>query len=162
VSEVSEIGAELVGQVSQPETAGAHTPVSYSIPAEAAGRNGSNVDDESGTSSESADSEGVGIGFGPFRFDVEAGEESGDETQFEAVEGFDENSLTETGSEEADTEATLDAWYGEATESDQQEFFQFLAPLLLPTVKSLLPVIAGAAAKNLPAALASILQRLNK
>ncbi len=149
---VPEVGAETSGVESEQEAAGAHTPVSYSIPSIGESDGG-----EAGNG-EASGSE-FSIGFGPFSFSTEAGEES-DESQFEAVEGFDEASMTEAAGEEADAEAVVDAWHGSATEAEQQEFFQFLAPLLLPVLKTALPAVASAAASNLPSALRGILQNL--
>ena len=148
-----EVGGETSNVESAPE--GAHTPVSHSIRAAGGGSGG-----EGGEGSEAAATE-FGFGFGPFRIDFEAGEES-EESQFEAVEGFEEASLTEAAGAEADAEATVDAWNGTATEAEQLEFFQFLAPLLLPVLKTAVPAIASAAASNLPAALRGILQNLGK
>jgi V8-like Glu-specific endopeptidase len=147
--EVDETGGEVVGQEAEPEAAGAHTPVSHTIstPQTQDGGNGEAAGDE------------FGIGFGPFSISFEAGDEAGEETEFETVEGVDESSLTEAG--ESD-EAAVEAWYAEATAEDQQEFFAFLAPLLLPLLKSVVPALATAAAQNLPRIAGSIFQRMGK
>ncbi len=63
-----------------------------------------------------------------------------DESEFESVEGWSENVLTEAGGEEGAEEALVEAYFAEA---DSQEFFPFLA-LLAPLAKAVLPsIVAG-------------------
>jgi V8-like Glu-specific endopeptidase len=154
--EVDELDPEVgLTESEQEAAAGAHTPVSYTIPT---------ASTQDGGGGEGSGDE-FGFGFGPFSVSFETGEagdesgEAGDESQFETVEGWDESSLTEAG---ASDEATLDAWYAEATDEDQKEFFAFLAPLVPLLVKSVVPALASAAAQNLPRLAGSILQRIGK
>jgi len=147
--EMDEVGGETAAPEAGEEAAGAHTPVSYTMP---------RPQSQGGGNGESAGNE-FGIGIGPFSISFESGDEAGQETEFETVEGWNEASPTEAGTSD---EAVLDAWYAEATEEDKQEFFAFLAPLLLPVVKSVVPALASAAAQNLPKVAGSLLQRIGK
>jgi V8-like Glu-specific endopeptidase len=138
---VEEVGGEAEAGVDE-ATSDAHTPISYSVPITTA--------DQRQPSSKSADEGGDGDEGFQFSsplvsFGWEAGDEStyGAETQFESVEGWDETVLNEAASEESAAEATIDAWYAEATPQDQQEFFGALLPLLLPLAKAAIPAIAG-------------------
>ncbi len=154
---VPEVGAEV--QASEVEATldlDQHVPVSHAI--QASGDEGQADGGEGG----SGESFSIGPG-GLFNISFEAGQEGGSEageSQFESVEGFQET--TETAGAAEAIESTRDAWFAEATEAEQQEFFAFLAPLLLPLAKSVIPALAGAAAKNLPGTLSAILQRLGR
>lgn len=77
----------------------------------------------------------------------EAASEAGqEESAFEAVEGWEETLLDEAAAEEAAEESTEDAYYAE---TDQQEFFQFLAPFIPILTKAVVPALANAAAQQL-------------
>ncbi|MFC7693381.1 trypsin-like serine peptidase [Paeniroseomonas aquatica] len=158
---VPEYGAENEATEANGEAASSlrasHAVVSYSIPSETTQQAGG---DEGGDGGEAVTDEGFGFNLGPFSVSFEAAEESGAEAQFESVEGWDESA--QEAAEEADAEAVVDAWYGEASESQQQEFFQFLAPLMPILLKTVVPAVASAAAKNLPGAVSGILQRLGR
>ena len=158
---VPEFGAENEGADATGEAASSlrasHAVVSYSIPSETTQQA---TGDEGGDGGEATTDEGFGFNLGPFSVSFEAAEESGAEAQYESVEGWDESA--QEAAEEADAEAIVDAWYGEASESQQQEFFQFLAPLVPILLKTVVPAVASAAAKNLPGAVSGILQRLGR
>jgi V8-like Glu-specific endopeptidase len=119
---------------------GEHTPVSHTLGS--AGATGSSAA-TGGETDEAADEAGV------------------DESTFETIEGqtWDETVGQEAGAEEATLEATTDAYFVEA---DSQEFFQFLAPLILPVVKAAIPALAGAAAQQLPGGIRQVLQRIGR
>jgi V8-like Glu-specific endopeptidase len=129
-----------------------HAPVSHTIAAALRPKPKAADEDGEADQGDEAASEGFSVTY-------EAGEEVG-ETEFESVEGWDESSLTEAAEEGAGAEATVDAWYAGASEAEQQEFFQFLAPLVLPVVKAAIPALAGAAAQHLPRGISQILRRL--
>ncbi|WP_394822034.1 trypsin-like serine peptidase [Pendulispora albinea] len=153
---------ELGGQESSEEASGegaeanAHAPVAYTI------RTALGTSPKQGDEGNGETDEGFAFRFGPASVDFEPGVESGssEESQFEAVEGWDESSLTEAAAEEAAEEAAVDAWYAEATKAEQEEFFAFMAPLVLPLVKSAIPALAGAAVRNLPKLVGPVMQRL--
>jgi hypothetical protein len=85
--EVDELDPEAVTTEGEQEAAGAHTSISYTIPTASTqdGGNGEGSGDE------------FGIDIGPFSISFETGDETGEESQFETVEGWDESFLTEAG-----------------------------------------------------------------
>src|SRR5437899_2220872 len=83
--EVDELDTEVVStEAEQEAAAGAHTPVSYTIPT---------ASTQDGGEGEGSGDE-FGFGFGPFSISFETGE-AGEESQFETVEGVDESYWTE-------------------------------------------------------------------
>lgn len=74
----------------------------------------------------------------------------GSQSFHETVPGWTESSVSETN---AQVEATVDASQAETGE----EFFQFLAPLILPIAKAVLPQLAGAAAQAGSSALRNLI-----
>lgn len=109
---------------------GGHTPVSHTIVQAGAA--------STGTGAQAADTESG------------TGDES--QSEYETVSGWSETSAMEA---DPSVEATVDASQAEAGE----EFFQFLAPLILPLAKAVLPQLAGAAAQAGSSALRGLLNR---
>jgi V8-like Glu-specific endopeptidase len=152
-SAIDEVGSEEAEQESGEESSSFHAPTSVKISGKTsrAPSKGGEADDADGDeagdfpSGESADEAGEEGG-------DESSDESGDESTFEegAVEaGWQEAEATEAGAEEAEAEAVIDAEFASSTPESQQEFFAFLAPLLMPLAKAVIPSLAGSATSAL-------------
>jgi V8-like Glu-specific endopeptidase len=136
-----------------------HAPVSHVIPRAASAKtksgksSGEAVDDDEGAGDdEVTETEGFSVSYET--------EEEADESEFEEAEGWSAYTSSETESDE--TESNVDAWFASATETEQQEVFQFLAPLIPLVVKAAVPALAGAAAQHLPRAAGTILKQLGR
>jgi len=79
------------------------------------------------------------------------------ESFYESLPGFDESARIEAAPESA--EPLIEAYYAEA-DGGNQEFFQFLLPVLKPLITSILPTVIGAVAKQGSKSLSPHLQQL--
>ena len=148
--EVDEVGTETE-QESDESNSGSHASTSYRIAGPQPKQSGGG--DEGGDDGEAASDEfsNTGEAGDESQSDGETGE-SGEESTFEesAVEaGWQESDATEAAADETSAEATVDAEFASTTPESQQEFFAFLAPLLLPLAKAVIPSLAGSASSAL-------------
>ncbi len=148
--EVEEVGAEAEQEAAEAST-DSHASTSHKMDAPQSKKSGGS--DEGGDDGEAASDEFSSTGeAGDESESDRESDESGEESSFEesAVEaGWQESTLTEATSYETSAEATVDAHFASSTPESQQEFFSFIAPLLVPLAKAVIPTLAGTATSAL-------------
>ena len=153
-SAVAEVGSEESDQESGGDSSGSHATTSYKVSGGTAKApsKGGETDDETGDETGDEAGDFPSTGEAGYEAGDESADEAGEESSFEesAIEaGWQESDATEAGAEEAGEEAMIDAEFASTTPESQQEFFAFLAPLLMPLAKAVIPSLAGTATSAL-------------